>query len=273
MIPSNNMERDESLVDAAGADQTLVQVLQGNEFYRLGQFSDSFDKYAGAIDQGAMSVGAYYNFSNAAFRLGDPVLAVAGFRIAQDLAPRDAEVTANITFAQTAAGVPARAGVASWHEYMPWVRYLSSQEYLLALSAVVTAVFVCLSVSLIMRSSAARFAAALKIASVVLGVLGVLLGSCFFVNWDRMAPRARGIVLVNKASLRSEAAAESLELFSLPRGAEFRVLEEIPAHHTDRLSYVPLAREARKPISGGWIRVRYDNETRGWLKSDDVLVF
>ena len=269
------MERDgagvaagSGAVEHAGAQA----ILQGNEFYRLAQFSQSFDKYAMVIDQGLMSAGVYYNFGNAAFRLGDPGLALAGFRIAQDLAPRDSEIVANIAFTQTALGVPTPAGIASWHEYVSWSRYLSGQEYLVVLSMVVSAFFVSLAVGTVLRSSAVRLAAALRTASLLLGVFALIIGASFLVNWDRTAPRARGIVIAPKVSLRSEAAAESLELFSLPRGAEFRVLEEIPAVRPDRLSYIPLAGGARKPVPGSWIRVRYDNETKGWLKSDEVII-
>jgi hypothetical protein len=268
------MDQDVATVSDRAVEQAGAQaVLQGNEFYRLGQFSESFDKYAMVIDQGLMSPGVYYNFGNAAFRLGDPGLALAGFRIAQDLAPRDSEIGANIKFAQGALGVPSPAGAASWHEYVSWSRYLSGQEYLVALSILITVFFGCLSVGAVLRSSAARLAAAFRTTSLLLGMFSVIIGVCFLVNWDRTAPRARGIVIAPKISLRSEAAAESLELFSLPRGTEFRVLEEIPAVRPDRLSYIPLTGDARKPVSGGWIRVRYNNETKGWLKSDEVIIF
>jgi tetratricopeptide (TPR) repeat protein len=256
-------------VEEAGAQA----ILQGNEFYRLGQFSESFDKYAMVIDQGLMSAGVYYNLGNAAFRLGDPGLALAGFRVAQDLAPRDSEIAANIVFTQSGLGVPSRDGLASWHDYVLWTRYLSGQEYLVGLSIVLSAFFVSLSVEAVLRNSAARLAAALRTASLLLGLFALIIGSCFLANWDRTAPRARGIVIAPKISLRSEAAAESLELFSLPRGTEFRVLEEIPAVHPDQLSYIPLAGEARMPVPGRWIRVRYNNETKGWLKSDEVIIF
>ena len=271
---SRSMEQDVAAASARAVQQAGTQaILQGNEFYRLGQFSQSFDKYATVIDQGLMSAGVYYNLGNAAFRLGDASLAVAGFRIAQDLAPRDSEIVANIAFTQTALGVPARAGAASWHEYVPWSRYLSGQEYLIVLSAVLTGFFIVLSASAVLRNSAARLAAPFRTASLLLGLFAAICAGCFFVNWDRTAPRARGVVTAPKVSLRSEATAESLELFSLPRGTEFRVLEEIPAVRPDRLSYIPLAGDARKPVPGSWIRVRYDTETKGWIRSDEVIIF
>ena len=81
-------------------DQLFARAAQA---YDAGQFPQAAAAYDSLIQQGYHSAEIYFNLGNAHFRSGDIGHAIWSYRAAQQLAPRDPDITANLTVARLAA--------------------------------------------------------------------------------------------------------------------------------------------------------------------------
>src|SRR5580700_574317 len=69
-----------------------------NKLYAEGRFLDAAAGYGKILQTGAASPALYFNYGNAEFKSGNLGRAIAALRRAELLAPRDAEVRANLEF-------------------------------------------------------------------------------------------------------------------------------------------------------------------------------
>ena len=69
-----------------------------NELYAKGKFSDAADAYEKILQSGAQSPALLFNAGNAEFKAGHLGLAIAAYRRAAQLSPRDDEIRANLAF-------------------------------------------------------------------------------------------------------------------------------------------------------------------------------
>jgi len=73
-------------------------MLDANRLYEDGQFSEAAQTYKQLISTGFYDAALFYNLGNAWFKQGDLGRAILNYRRAQRLAPRDADIRANLTF-------------------------------------------------------------------------------------------------------------------------------------------------------------------------------
>jgi len=71
-----------------------------NELVAAGHYAEAAQMYEQLIAQGAQNAALYYNLGNATLLLGDASRAVAAYERAAALAPRDADIRANMALAQ-----------------------------------------------------------------------------------------------------------------------------------------------------------------------------
>lgn len=71
--------------------------------YDAGRFQQAAATYDSLIQQGYHNAQAYFNLGNAYFRAGQVGYAIWAYRVAQRYAPRDPDITANLTVARLAA--------------------------------------------------------------------------------------------------------------------------------------------------------------------------
>ncbi len=69
-----------------------------NELYAEGKFSDAADAYGKILQTGAQSPALLFNAGNAEFKAGHLGQAIAAYRRAAQLSPRDDEIRANLAF-------------------------------------------------------------------------------------------------------------------------------------------------------------------------------
>src|SRR5271155_1684331 len=69
-----------------------------NKFYAEGKFSDAANAYEKILTSGAVSPNLLFNYGNAEFKSGNLGKALAAFRRAELLAPRDSDIRANLAF-------------------------------------------------------------------------------------------------------------------------------------------------------------------------------
>lgn len=72
-----------------------------NELYEMGHFAQAAQAYEQLASQGYSDAALFYNLGNAYYKQGDYGRAIANYRRAQQLAPRDADIEANLALARS----------------------------------------------------------------------------------------------------------------------------------------------------------------------------
>ena len=100
-----------TMVALFAANQTLLlakssptagdAMFTGNQLYGAGQFAQAAQAYQQLADQGFADSALFYNLGNAYYKQGDYGLAILNYRRAQQLAPRDPDIEANLNLART----------------------------------------------------------------------------------------------------------------------------------------------------------------------------
>jgi tetratricopeptide (TPR) repeat protein len=83
------------------AQESEMQV--ANSLYENGRFAEAAQAYEQLIQQSVHDSAVYYNLGNAYFRLGDIGQAIFNYQRAAQLAPRDADIQANLALARAQA--------------------------------------------------------------------------------------------------------------------------------------------------------------------------
>ena len=95
-----------------------------NELYAKGKFADAAAAYEKILQTGGQSPALLFNYGNAEFKSGHLGQAIAAYRRAELLTPRDAELRANLAFVRN------QVQGASRHEsrWQNWVNTLTLNE-------------------------------------------------------------------------------------------------------------------------------------------------
>jgi tetratricopeptide (TPR) repeat protein len=96
-----------------------------NKLYAEGKLADAAGAYEKILQSGAVSPALWFNYGNAEFKLGQSGRAIAAYRRAELLAPRDAEVRANLDFVSKQIEGPT-LGESRWEQ---WLGTLSLNEW------------------------------------------------------------------------------------------------------------------------------------------------
>ncbi len=75
-------------------------MLAANQNYEAGDYAEAAAGYEAIVAYGIQNSDVYYNLGNAYFKLGDLGRAILNYRRAYRLAPRDPDITTNLTIAQ-----------------------------------------------------------------------------------------------------------------------------------------------------------------------------
>ena len=88
----------------AGVSATALDTMRtANQFYEEGQYAQAVQAYQQLVEQGYADSALFYNLGNATYKLGDYGGAILNYRRAQRLAPRDADIQANLDLARSRA--------------------------------------------------------------------------------------------------------------------------------------------------------------------------
>jgi len=80
---------------------TAVETMwTANQLYETGQYVQAAQAYQQLVDQGYADSALFYNLGNAYFKQGDSGRAILNYRRAERLAPRDADIQANLALAR-----------------------------------------------------------------------------------------------------------------------------------------------------------------------------
>jgi tetratricopeptide (TPR) repeat protein len=226
------------------AGDPAVAFEQANKLYEEGKYADAAAAYSKLLAAGDVSEPLYFNNGNALFKMGQIGRAIASYRQAQQLSPRDPELRANLQFARTRArgGSPYQAD-----RWRGWMTVLSVNEWTVLTAGTVWLLFILLALGQ-WRPELKRTLRSYVMAT---GVMVVALAVCFGIvlNFNILAQSA--IVVVGEAEVRNGPLDESPAIYKVRDGVELNVVDE----------------------KDGWLQVVDSADRAGWLRRDQVLVF
>jgi tetratricopeptide (TPR) repeat protein len=212
-----------------------------NKLYGQGKFPEAAAAYEQMIKSGTVSPAIYFNLGNAYFKAGQLGRAIAALREAENLAPRDPDLRANLQFIRARIQGPTTSP-ARWQQ---WFATLTINEWAI-LTAAVLWVWLALLVLI-------QFRPALKQSLRTLlwcgGVATLVCGCCLGVAWSNDSAKT-AIVVAQDAVVHNGPLDEAPAGATLHGGAELSVLD----------------------TKGGWLQVRVDAQRVGWLKREQVVL-
>jgi len=213
-----------------------------NRLYAQGKFTEAAGAYEKLAQSGSVSAAIYFNLGNACFKSSQVGRAIAAYRQAGRMTPRDPDTQANLQFARNQVQGPTLRP-SSWERFLGT---LSLNEWT-GLSAVALWLTFALLTARELRPALAR---SLRTWTVLTGLIAALLLACLALAWTDRTLHQAAIVTTKEATVRTGPFDESPSAFTAHDGAELRVLD----HKED------------------WLQVTDGTRRVGWVKRDSVLV-
>jgi tetratricopeptide (TPR) repeat protein len=191
-----------------------------NKLYAEGKFAEAADTYEKILQSGTVSPALYFNYGNAEFKSGNFGRAIAAYRQAAQLAPRDAEARANLEFARNQVQGPTLRE-SRWSRAAGWLGLLTLNEWTGLAVAAFWLTFALLA--------AMQIRPALK--TVLRGFTGcavavaILSCACLGVNAVIHFSKQTVVVVTPEATARSGPFEEAQSAFTARNGAELAVLD------------------------------------------------
>ena len=213
-----------------------------NKLYAEGKFADAASAYEKILQTGVQSPALLFNAGNAEFKAGHPGKAIAIYRQAELLSPRDAELRANLAFVRNQVpGATARENF-----WQSWAGSLTLNE-----GTNLTAFFIWLMFGLLAaRQIRPALAPKLRSATRLAVGLAVLSGGVLMLQVASHFNASVAVVTMAEATARSGPFDEAQIAFTARDGTEMRVLDR----HDD------------------WVQVASSAGKIGWLSRKQVEV-
>jgi tetratricopeptide (TPR) repeat protein len=213
-----------------------------NKFYYAGKFSEAVAAYENILYSGQKSVALYYNLGNAYFKSGQIGKAIAVYREAGKMAPRDPDIRANLQFARNQIQGPT-LGPGSAHRMLG---KLTLNEWTLLAT---TALWLCFLI-LALREWRPSLKRSLRLYVLGAAIATVLLVACVALSWSENRSTRTAIVIGRDVPVRRGPLEDATSAFTVHDGAELRILDQ----------------------NNEWLQVSTDPSRIGWLRRDQVLL-
>ena len=188
-----------------------------NELYAKGKFADAAAAYEKILQTGGQSPALLFNFANAEFKAGHLGKAIAAYRQAELLAPRDAELRANLAFVRN----QVQGATLRESRWQNWVSSLTLNE-----GALLTAVLFWVMFSLfIVKQIRPALAPKLQGATRLAVTLTICSGTVLALQAATHFTAAVAVVTSAEATARSGPFDDAQNAFTAKDGAEMRVLD------------------------------------------------
>jgi tetratricopeptide (TPR) repeat protein len=188
-----------------------------NKFYAEGKFADAAIAYEKILASGTSSPNLLFNCGNAEFKTGNLGKAIAAFRRAELLAPRDSEIRANLAFVRNQ--VQGATGRESF--WQNWLGNLSLNEWTVFAAIAFWLTFLLLAMKQIRPALAAK----LKSATWIFAVLTIFSGTILGVQASSHFSRQTAVVISAAATARSGPFDDAQSAFTAHDGVELSVLD------------------------------------------------
>lgn len=188
-----------------------------NKWYAEGKFAEAAAGYEKILQAGRVSPALYFNYANAEFKSGNPGRAIAAYRRAAELAPRDAEVRANLEFARNQVSGPTRRE-SRWENGLGT---LTLNEW----TGVTMVAFWLMFALLAARQLRPALKPALRGLTLGAVVVTLLAGACLAVDTTLHFSRQTAVIVMPDATARSGPFDDAQSAFTVHNGAELGVLD------------------------------------------------
>ncbi len=214
-----------------------------NKLYAEGKYAEAAAEYQSILASGHGSAAIYFNLGNAFFKANQLGRAIAAYRQAEQFAPRDPDLRANLQFARNQVQGPTLAR-AVWQR---WLGKLSLNEWTVLTAGVVWAWLLMLTTTQLRP----QWKPLLRSYLLVVGIAAALLVAVFVIAFlqNRLAQGA--IVVTRDATVRLSPSEMASTAFTAHDGAELEVLDR----------------------KDEWLQVRADPRRTGWVKRDQIVTF
>jgi tetratricopeptide (TPR) repeat protein len=213
-----------------------------NELYAKGKFAEAAAIYENILQTGGQSPSLLFNYGNAEFKAGHLGKAIAAYHRAELLAPRDAELRANLAFVRN----QVQGATLRESRWQNWVGSLTLNE-----GAVLTAVFFWAMFALFaLRQIKPALAPKLRSATRLAVTLTIFSGAVLALQAANHFNASVAVVTGAEATARSGPFDEAQSAFTARDGVELRVLDR----HDD------------------WVQVADGAGKIGWLNKKQVEV-
>ncbi len=227
---------------AAAAAAAAAAFESANKLYEEGKFADAASAYEKMGQSGETSAALFFNLGNAFFKSGQIGRAIAAYRTAEQIAPRDPDLRANLQFARNQTPAP----TLSPGRWQRWLGRLTLNEWTL-LAAVAVWLWLILLAVLQWRPA---LRPALRSYVISLALLAGFLCACTVATLRETRYTRTAIVTAREAVVRYGPLAESPTAFTVHDGAELRVLDQ----------------------KDEWLQVSAGPRRVGWLRRNETLV-
>jgi hypothetical protein len=213
-----------------------------NRLYAEGKFAAAANLYGTIIHSGTVSPNLLFNDGNAEFKAGNLGLAIAAFRRAELLAPRDPEIRANLDFVRN----QVQGSTIRDRRWQDWLGQLTLNEWTLLTATAFWLVFILFS----LRQLRPALVSKLRTINSLLVALTLLLGAALGVQAANHFSNPVAVVTSAGATARSGPFDDAQSVFAPHDGAELSVL----SRHDD------------------WCQVTDSTGKIGWLNQKQVQV-
>lgn len=225
---------------------------QGNQSYEEGKFYQAIQEYEKISNLGIKNFKVFYNLGNAYFRQNQLGKAIANYRRALALQPRDEDTKANLSFVKlftldkiSAGSIGEEQKINPLSNMLHWFLNLwSADEF-----ALFASFFYTLSMALGILMIFKRSRRYLQLVFVTLLILLVIFGSSLLakIHFDSVD---YGVVIASQVKVRSGPGDDFILQFTGHEGLEFRMDGE----------------------AEGWYRISLPNGIRGWIPEEAVEI-
>ena len=213
-----------------------------NKLYEEGKFAAAVSAYERLAQSGQVSAALYFNLGNAYFKSGQIGRAIAAYRHAELIAPRDPDLRANLQFARKQ--VPSPSLLPGRMER--WLSRLTLNEWTMLAAAAVW-LWLLLLATLQWRPG---LRPVLRAYVYSVATIAVLLCACVAFAFSGARLTRTAIVVAREAPVRYGPLAEAPLAFTVHDGAELRVLDQ----------------------KDEWLQVSAGPRRTGWLRRDQTLL-
>jgi tetratricopeptide (TPR) repeat protein len=224
------------------ATDVSVDFLAANKLYAEGKFSDAANLYETILQHGGASPALLFNAGNAEFKAGHLGKAIAAYRRAELLAPRDAELRANLAFVRN----QVQGATLRESRWQNWVSTLTLNEGAMLAAIFFWALFALLALRQIKPALAPKLRTATRLAVALTIFSGAILGLQAANHFNASV----AVVTSGEATARSGPFDDAQVAFTAKDGAELNVLDR----HDD------------------WVQVVNNAGKIGWLSRKQVTV-
>ncbi len=223
---------------AAGLDSEFDAA---NKLYAQSKFAEAATAYEKIIQTGEISPALYFNLGNACFKAGQLGHAIAAYREAEEISPRDPDVRANLQFARQRVAGPKLTE--SW-----WERGLGTLTITEWMSLATLTIWTTLSLLVIGQLKPAVAPGLRPWVWVAVVCSLVVIAATKLATMQTAAHRV-AIVAVPEAAVRNGPFDESPTAFTAQDGAELRTLDS----------------------KDGWWQVTDGTSRIGWVKQEALV--